>query len=101
MTIDLTVPGALTPGSVRQMLASASDTTHTQLRVTKAGTAFISTTDVGVDNIGGLAFRLDTWSAGSDHVGANAAQDAAWVDRVFRVLMSNWPNPVSSYIDLY
>lgn len=101
MTIDLNQPGEPTADSVRKLIASASDATHTQLRVTTAGIAFISNTDVGAANIGNLAFRLETWSQGSDHVGPNAACDAAWVSRVCRALLDNWPNPSSAYIDVY
>ena len=95
------IPGALTHQSVAALLASASDKTATQLRVTKAGIAFISFTDVGGDNTDGLAFRIETWSAGSDYVGPEAAKDSAWVARVFKVLRDNWPNPTSSYIDIF
>src|ERR1039458_9749792 len=45
VTIDLTKPDALTHESVARLLASASDGTNTQLRVTKEGVAFISSTD--------------------------------------------------------
>jgi hypothetical protein len=41
MQIDLNAPDGLTLASVRQLLASASDDGHTQLRVTRAGVAFI------------------------------------------------------------
>jgi hypothetical protein len=46
VTIDLTKVDALTHESVARLLASASDGTNAQLRVTKDGVAFISSTDV-------------------------------------------------------
>jgi hypothetical protein len=101
VTIDLTKPDALTHESVARLLASATDRTNTQLRVTKEGVAFISSTDVGADRIDGLAFRLETFSAGGDHVGPAAAQDPEWVNRIYEVLKDNWPRPSSSYIDLF
>lgn len=101
MEIDLERPGELTLDSVRRLIASESDATHTQLRVTKDGVAFISTTDIGGSNVDGLAFCVETWSAGADYVGPDAAQDTAWVERVYRVLRDNWPNPTSPYIDMY
>jgi hypothetical protein len=55
VAIDLTKPDALTHESVARLIASASDRTNTQLRVTKEGVAFISSTDVGADRIDGLA----------------------------------------------
>lgn len=100
MAIDLNQPGEPTVDSVRELIAWASDATHTQLRVTKAGIAFISNTDVGASNIGNLAFRLETWSQGTDHVGPNAAGDAGWVTKVHKVLCDNWPKPSADYIDL-
>ncbi len=99
LTIDLTKPDALTHESVARLLASATDRTNTQLRVTKEGAAFISSTNVGADRIDGLAFRLETFSAGTDHVGPAAAKDSDWVNRILKALKDNWPHPSSSYID--
>jgi len=101
VTIDLTKPDGLTHESVASLLGSASDGTNSQLRVTKDGVAFISSTDVGANNISGLAFRLETFSAHSDHVGPAAAQDAEWVNRIHKILKNNWPRPSSSHIDLF
>jgi len=39
-----------------RLLASASDGTNTQLRVTKDGVAFISSSDVGANTLAGLHF---------------------------------------------
>ena len=101
MTIDPNQSGALTLESVRKLLASASDETHTQLRVTTARIAFISSTDVGSENTDGLAFRLETFCQGNDYVGAAAANDDEWVGRIYRVLQKNWPNPSDEFIDLF
>ena len=101
MTIDLNQAGALTQDSVRRLPASVGDRTNTQLRVTKAGIAFISIKHVGADAIDDLAFRLETFGAGGDHVGPAVAQDPEWVNRIYQVLKDNWPTPSSSYIDLF
>lgn len=101
VTIDLNLPGDLTHESVARLLASVSDNTNTQLRVTKDGVAFISSSHVGSDQIDGLAFRLESFSLGSDHVGPAAAQDSDWVSRIYKVLKDNWPVPSDSYIDLF
>jgi hypothetical protein len=95
MTINL---NNLTIDDVRQLIASASDETNVQIRVTKDGVAYISTT-VGSEDTDGLAFRFETFSAGSDHVGEAASQDDAWVQRIYEALKKNWPNPTSEYID--
>ncbi len=48
-----------------------------------------------------LCFRLETWSAGNGYVGSDAANDNEWIDRVYKVLQENWPNPKSTYIDVF
>ncbi|MGY2292854.1 hypothetical protein ACW9H6_24195 [Pseudomonas sp. SDO528_S397] len=102
MQIDLNNPENLTLDAVRQLLASASDDEHTQLRVTRAGIAYLSSgTAVGGVDIGGLLFRLETWAKGSGYVGLVAASDEVWVMQIFNALKQNWPKPVSDYIDIY
>ncbi|WP_460150524.1 hypothetical protein [Pseudomonas sp. H2_A10] len=101
MQIDLNTPENLTLESVRQLLASASDDQHTQLRVTKAGIAYISCGTVGGTDIDGLLFRLETWVKGSGYVGNVAASDEVWVMQIFNALKQNWPKPPFDYIDIY
>lgn len=99
--IDLNQPDALTPQAVRQLLASASDKVHTQLRVNKSGIAYISSGIVGGAQIDDVLFRLETWAAGSGYVGPVAASDDGWVMQVFNALRQNWPKPAFDYIDIY
>ncbi|SEM51603.1 hypothetical protein SAMN04487857_102396 [Pseudomonas sp. ok272] len=101
MQIDLNTPGSLTLEAVRQLLASASDDEHTQLRVTRSGIAYISSGIVGGAQIDGLLFRLETWAKGSGYVGLVAANDAVWVMQIFNALQQNWPHPTFEYIDIY
>ena len=101
MQIDLNTPDGLTLETVRQLLASASDDEHTQLRVTKAGIAYISSGVVGGSDIDGLLFRLETWAKGSGYVGLVAASDEVWVMQIFNALKENWPSPPFDYIDIY
>ncbi|MCP1419947.1 MULTISPECIES: hypothetical protein [Pseudomonas] len=101
MQIDLNAPDGLTLEAVRQLLASASDDEHAQLRVTKAGIAYISSGVVGGTDIDGLLFRLETWAKGSGYVGRVAASDEVWVMQIFNALKENWPNPPYDYIDVY
>lgn len=100
MQIDLNSPDGLTLEAVRQLLASASDDVHNQLRVTKGGIAYLSTVTGGQD-IDGLLFRLETWAKGSGYVGNVAASDEVWVMQIFNALKDNWPNPSDVYIDVY
>nr|WP_207203820.1 hypothetical protein [Pseudomonas sp. TH31] len=97
----MNTPDGLTLEAVRQLLACASDDEHTQLRVTKAGIAYISSGVVGGADIVGLLFRLETWAKGSGYVGLVAASDEVWVMQIFNALKENWPNPLYDYIDVY
>ncbi|MCS4249502.1 hypothetical protein M2394_003837 [Pseudomonas sp. BIGb0164] len=100
--IDLNNPENLTLATVRQLIASASDDEHAQLRVTKAGIAYLSSgRAVGGVEIEGLLFRLETWAKGSGYVGNVAASDEVWVTQIFNALKQNWPKPSSDYIDIY
>lgn len=100
--IDLNNPESLTLMAVRQLIASASDDEHTQLRVTKSGIAYISSGKaVGGVDIDGLLFRLETWAKGSGYVGNVAASDEVWVMQIFNALKENWPTPRFDYIDIY
>ena len=102
MQIDLNNPANLTLATVRQLIASTSDDEHTQLRVTKAGIAYISSGKaVGGVDIDGLLFRLETWAKGAGYVGNVAASDEVWVMQIFNALKDNWPNPPLDYIDIY
>ena len=102
MQIDLNNSENLTLSAVRQLIASASDDEHTQLRVTKAGIAYISSGNaVGGVEIDGLLFRLETWAKGSGYVGNVAAADEVWVTQIFNALKQNWPTPAFDYIDVY
>ncbi|MBO1538287.1 hypothetical protein [Pseudomonas sp. OA65] len=101
MQIDLNAPDGLTVEAVRQLLASASDNEHTQLRVTKGGIAYLSSGVVGGTDIDGLRFRLETWAKGSGYVGRVAASDEVWVMQIYNALKDNWPNPPFDYIDVY
>ena len=102
MQIDLNNPESLTLAAVRQLIASASDDEHTQLRVTKGGIAYISCgAAVGGVDIEALLFRLETWAKGSGYVGNVAASDEVWVMQIFNALKQNWPKPPFDYIDVY
>ena len=98
MKINLNEP--FTFEDVAKLIASKDDSEHRQLRVTSEGIAYLSD-DVGIDNLEGLAFRLETWAAGTDHAGKMAARDEKFVRSIEKVLRDNWPNPSDEYIDIY
>ena len=96
MTIDLSVPGALTTQSVRDLIASGDDSQNTQIRVSKAGVAYV-THDRSADPC--MLFRLETLQSGNGYVGADASTDDAWVRYVHGALSENWPHPQSAVMD--
>lgn len=100
MQIDLNDPSQLTRQKIGDLIASGDDRTHTQLRVTDAGIAYLSDA-VGTQQLNGVAFRLETFAAGNDYVGQAASQDSEWIERLYRVLKENWPNPKTSYTDVF
>lgn len=101
MQIDLKDEQAFTVESVRALIASKADSVNTQLRVTNDGIAYLSTDNVGGANVQDLHCRFETWMAGNDWVGAGAANDEDWVNRIYNALRCNWPVRTSSYIDMY
>lgn len=100
MHIDLNAPNDLTIENVRCLIASGSDKSHMQLRVSADGIAYLSNI-VGNNDTASLRFRLETWCAGNDYVGPKAALDDEWVGRIYRCLKDNWPTPSDSFIDSY
>jgi hypothetical protein len=101
MTIDLTQDGALTLDSVQCLLASASDDTYTQLRVTKSGIAFIATDMDPAPSPDDLSFCVEGFTVGAGYVGPEAAEDQEWVGRIYKVLNENWPDPSSFEIEIF
>lgn len=98
--INLNIPGELSLESLAALIASKDDSAHRQLRVTNQGIAYLSD-DVGAKNIDGLAFRYETWSAGTDCVGKHASKDLQFIQALYDSLKSNWPTPSDTYIDQY
>lgn len=100
MQIDLNDPLQFTLSNIALLLGSKDDSEHRQIRVTREGIAFLAD-EVGNVNTDELAFRMETFSAGTAYVGYEASQDPNWVQRVYNCLGKNWPTPDSTYIDLF
>ena len=104
-TINLNDPKNFTLGSVRYLIALGDNEKHNQLQVTTAGLAsFVSWSadeDKPRQSASDIAFTLEIYSAGSDHVGQEAAQDDVWTKAVFDDLSSNWPNPSDPSVALF
>ena len=100
MEIYLNNPNNFTRERVRELIGSGDDSINFQLRVSKDGRAYISYM-VGAEDTDNLCFRLETWSAGNGYVDSDAANDNEWIDRVYKVLQENWPNPKSPYLHVF
>lgn len=100
MKINLNNSREFTRENVAKLIGSVEDTQNWQLRVTSYGEAYLSEV-VGNKNVEGLAFRFETWIFGNKHVGSKAQHDKEWVDRIFRALKKNWPNPTTTFVDFY
>lgn len=99
MKIDLNDPAQFTLDNVKKLIASKDDSDFRQLRVSKAGIAYLSD-EIGNENISGLAFRCVTFDPRRGYVGEVASQDEEWIYRVFSVLKKNWPSPEDDYIEI-
>ncbi|WP_417668496.1 hypothetical protein [Roseibium sp.] len=91
MQIDLKDPTQLTIENVSALIGSKDDSMNRQLRVTKDGIAFLSDR-VGNDGAGEMHCYFETWIAGNDYCGLNAATDQQWVSAVYQRLVENWPD---------
>jgi len=100
MQIDLNNPNEFTLENISKLIASKDDSKHRQLRVTKAGKAYISD-DVGCDNLQDITFRFEIFCKGNDYFGERASKDTKLVTRIFDALKKNWPNPKYSFIDRF
>lgn len=100
MKINLNNPQDFTKENLKKLIASKDDSVNTQFRITKKGILFLSER-VGNADLKEIIFRLETNSRGNGYVGIKAAKHEEWVDRIFKVIMENWPNPKNSYCDIF
>jgi hypothetical protein len=98
MRIDLKDPASLTFENVRILLASKDDSENRQLRISDAGEAYLSD-DVGNLNLQGVKTQFETWIAGNDYCGANAAADEQYVEEIFNDLRVAWDRRLTGLID--
>lgn len=99
MQINLNDPNELTLENVREFIRSG-DATHTQIRATEEGVAYLSKA-VGAQNLEGVRFRFGTFDAGNGYVGEGAANDDDWVNDVYNGLVRVWSSGQRGYIDVY
>ena len=89
----------LTLEEFQKLIASADDSRDNQIRITKDGRIYISEGVVGAENIEDLHSRYETYDAGNDYVGPNAAQDEAYVKRLYEEVKRDWVSGRKGYID--
>lgn len=97
-TIDLNDPAQLTTMHVARLIGSRDDSANREVRVTKAGVAYVSDVVGNVDT-GNLTFGLGAWIAGNGYVGLKAARDADYIQQILRELVLNWPEPTEEVND--
>ena len=89
----------MTLNDLKKLIASGDDTHDNQLRVTKNGKVFLSQV-VAAESLTGIAFRFETFDAGNNYVGKDAADDDNFIQYLYNALISNWNNPSrKTYID--
>ena len=89
----------LTLEEFQKLIASADDSRDNQIRITKDGRIYISEGVVGAEDIEDLHSRYETYEAGNDYVGPNAAQDEAYVKRLYDEIKRDWDSGRKGYID--
>ena len=84
----------------RMLIACGNDRHSNQIRVTKGGMVYLSEDIVGAEQLDGVAFSFETFSAGNGYVGVAASKDDSHVVPMFHALRSNWARGcVHAYID--
>ena len=100
MRINLNDPEEFTTENLQKLIASEDDSVNTQFRVTDDGFLFLSRI-VGNKGLEGIKFRLETNSAYNGYVGQEASENSNWVNRIYTAIKINWPNPITTYIDIF
>lgn len=83
---------SMTINDLRELIANGNDKHNNQIRVTKDGEVFLSQDVVGKMNLKNIAFRFETFGKNKGDVGPEAAKDDIFVEKIFKVLKSNWKN---------
>ena len=89
----------LTIEEVAEMIRNGDDSHNNQVRVGCDGYVYLSQDIIGAENIDDVLFRFESFDAGNDYVGVRAANDAVFIERLYRALVANWPRPKWTYID--
>lgn len=89
----------LTIEQLRALIASGDDSHRNQIRITTSGDIFLSSI-VGADHLDGIAGRFETFDAGNSYVGARAAADQEFIEKLFAAIQ-HWKEFPRTYIDIY
>ena len=92
----------ITLNQFRQLLANGDDSHDNQIRVSKDGMVYLSQNVIGAEQLEDVAFRFETFDAGNDYVGKEAAKDDEFVKMLYNALKGNWEKGCpNTYIDDY
>ena len=89
----------LTIEQLHDLIASGDDSHDNQIRITTSGEIFLSNF-VGADHLDGIAGRFETFDAGNSYVGAEAAADQKYIEKLFNAIQ-HWIEVPRTYIDIY
>lgn len=92
--IDLTIPGALSLYSVRELIRSKDDTSDRRIIITTTGTAILADANHNFDPTG-ILLAFERWQARSNSCGDLAARKNDWVAYNLSRLIEAWPDPKS------
>ena len=98
MEIDLNNPASFAVENIKRLLASKDDSQNRQLRISDGGIAYLSD-DVGNLNLDGVKTYFETWMAGNDYCGPNAAADEKYVQETFDDLKAVREKGLTGLID--
>ena len=101
-----------TPDQLRELLRGCDDYAgHHVLWVKRNGDVYLSRLPAGrtpvafQEDHAEMQLRYDTFLAGNEYVGPEAAADDQWISELFTSLMKEWPEargkPEVRYIDQY
>lgn len=101
-----------TIGQLRDLIRGCDDRAgHHVLWVARNGDVYLSTLSDDQspasfqENQADMQLRFETFQAGNEYVGPDAAEDDEWIEQLYEALVADWPKakeqPVVEYIDQF
>lgn len=90
---------SLTIEQLTNLIAQGDNSKDSQLRIKKDGTIFLSYI-VGMEQLGEIAGRFETFRANNDYVGAKAAENEQYIKSLY-LTIKEWVKKPKSFIDIW